>query len=687
MTRSTSYPGRRLHAAFGAILACALALAAAGTAQAASPYACVAAGGEITTGVDLNVAFAGDFPDVVVGRPFPLQPTVNYNLGNDYLVHLGESGVLADGENNLGGMTFWVTIAATNTVEGRQTLRATVNPSANTRVIWDADAASASVQRYSGNPATPSGPPTDNLAGTATLNSTGISWTPTSTAPISFSVAPAGTLGQVAVSAQWRRNNDTAAPPAGDVDPLAATRPYGNVLWRLRLGTNAPSEGRTSLDCVHGSVYVLNDTIAYSEAGNVLPADGGDRGRYTVLAGSPPSFATVTPEAAAKPFQCVDGLGRYLQREINGYDIVLRAGATGTYTAGAPYTLSGVQVDATIGSAMIKGLYSNLYNYQSLPADGKLDQPFDLWLAIQGANTVEGVQFVQVDSRWQAEFVDPDGVVGSGDERFPASEMTYTVPTTTWTPAGPGPISFSLAAPGQIPTLTLVGRGHSGDAGAVFPMNPYGSAFIRAETGRYGASIDCLEGKITIADPSIAFSNLGRLSADILVPRPVPAGEPIDPTDTVPAGSGGRYAIDHQPAPPFAIVPAPAVPSGPPPVVDPPVVEPPVASAALRSSSLKVRRSRVGISIRCSTGAGPCTGRVVVRTARKVRPAKGKARRVVQLTRSVRYRVPAGTTATVRPRLTAAARKLLPGSQRLQARIVATPSSGDAVTRAVPLRR
>ena len=49
-------------------------------------------------------------------------------------------------------------------------------------------------------------------------------------------------------------------------------------------------------------------------------------------------------------------------------------------------------------------------------------------------------------------------------------------------------------------------------------MWPYGSFFVRAETGRYGASIDCLEGVIDFADTAIAFSNLGRRSADAADP-------------------------------------------------------------------------------------------------------------------------------------------------------------------------
>jgi hypothetical protein len=64
------------------------------------------------------------------------------------LRQLGASGLFSDGENRLGGMTFWVRVAASNTVEGRQLPRAVVNATANTRVIWDAAEQTVKVQRF-----------------------------------------------------------------------------------------------------------------------------------------------------------------------------------------------------------------------------------------------------------------------------------------------------------------------------------------------------------------------------------------------------------------------------------------------------------------------------------------------------------------------------------------------------------
>ena len=116
-------------------------LAAAAPASAATAFSCLGAGpaaDNIAPGMELNVAYTGEFPEVVVGRPFTINPAVQYKLSNAYLKQLGRAGLLADGENKLGGLTFWVGIAASNTVEGRQVARAVVNPSANTGVLWNA---------------------------------------------------------------------------------------------------------------------------------------------------------------------------------------------------------------------------------------------------------------------------------------------------------------------------------------------------------------------------------------------------------------------------------------------------------------------------------------------------------------------------------------------------------------------
>lgn len=693
MTHSSAAPARRRwRTALGALAAGVL-LAALGAApaSAASSFQCIVKGAadpavsNVDDSVGIDVAFTGDFPDVVVGQPFAISPSVNYNLSNEYLVSLGKRGLLATGDNAFNGLTLWVAVSASNTVEQRQIMRAAVTASRQSPIAIDWDPAgnggegAISVQRFRtvSGVLQPNGSPTPNLAGTAALNSTGVNWTPAGSAPVHLSVAAAGTLGAVKVQEQWLRATDTSTPPAGDVDPLVRAFPYGSVYARLRIGDAGSASGRTSLDCLPGSAYLLEPTIAYAEQGNLLPADGGDRGRYTVQAATPPAIAAVTPEASLKRFQCIDHLGRYRGREINGYDIGFAVPSPGVYEPGKPYALRGASGQITIHSPMVKGLYANLYSYRSLPADGRLDQPFRLWAAVQGENTAEGVQLLPVEGRWQASFVDPDGVVGSGDEVFPASTVSFALPESTWTPTGRGDVRFSIAAPGQIPTLTLVGFGHSGDAGAVFPMSPYGSVFIRAETGRYGASIDCLEGSIRIANPAIGFSNLGRNSPDVQIPTPVPAGSPATGR-TVPSGSAGRYAIAHTPGAPFAIVPAKAADATP---------KPAPSKPAIASRGLAVTRGgKVRVALSCPSRGPLCKGTVKVRTASRVRLRRGARKRFVVVGAGKRYTLAAGARRSVSLTVTRAAKKLLDRNGSLSVRIVVDPSDGPAKSKKVTLR-
>ncbi|MBJ7329846.1 MAG: hypothetical protein JHC95_08115 [Solirubrobacteraceae bacterium] len=680
--------------------------ATAAPAGAATDFQCIGPVGATPTAdnvipssdLELRVVGTADFGDVVVGQKFSYAPTVQYSLTNAYLKRLGESGYLADGENKLGGITFWVAIKAANTLEERQVLRGVVNPTANTRVIWDAAAKTVKVQRYT-NAGVANGPATPDLAGSTNLNTTEVSWTPLTASPVSFSVAPGGSLGEFSVKSQWRKATSTASDPQDsvfnspavpDVDPLETVRPYGGFYARVRIGNAAGSEGRTSLDCVGGSAHLLNDTVVYKERGNVLPADGGDRGRYTVLAAPSTSFASVTPDAQTRPFTCIDGLGRYISREINGWDIALSTGALPQFTAGQGYSLSGAKLDVTVGSPMIKGLYNNLSAYQVLPPDGILRQDFTLWVQIKASNTAEGTQLVKIDSEWTAKFIDPDGVPGSGDERYPASKLKFDVPATSWTPTGAGNVEFTVGDPGQIPELTLVGRGHAGAAGAVFPMYPYGSLFIRAETGRYGASIDCVEGDVSIADSSIGFSNLGRRSPDLKIPTPVAAGAP-PATTTVSAGSAGRYAITHKPKAAFATatpvpVAAQAVAAAATPVAPKPVA-PQLKVTGLAKGLLTIKRNKLSVAVSCPASAATCTGKLALKSASKVKLRKRGKAAIRTLAGTKAYSVAAGKTATVTLNLSQAGKTLLSSKKKLAAVLTVSPNGAKAVTTKLTLKK
>ena len=490
--------------------------------------------------------------------------------------------MLANGENRLGGITFWVGVQATNTVEGRQIVRAVVNPTANTRVLWNAATETVSVQRY--NTSGPLGAPMQDLAGThepqrrptrsgrrrapprsssrprRSARSAPSTSPPSGAARLDTAPAPMDTV----ISGE-------PAPGVPDVDPLTTARAYGNLYVRLRLGTEPHVAGLR-----HRRDHRAR--LEHRLLGQGQPA-GGRRRRPRPLhrACRRPrrAFAAVTPLATRKPFSCIDGLGRYVGREINAYDITFNAADPGTYTAGEAYTLADVDVDITLPAVMLKGLYGNLLNYESLPAGGIIDQPLNIWIAVDGRQHRRG----RAGARDRGPLERP---LHRSRRRRRQRRRALRGRRAQLRAAGVdldadgrrADLSFTVAEPGLIPELTLIGRGHSGAAGAVFPMWPYGSFFVRAETGRYGASIDCLEGVIDFDDITIAFSNLGRRSPTLRIPTPVAAGSP-PATTTVAAGSAGRYAIEHEAAAPFAVVPAAAVTPAPPrpdaatPIADP----------------------------------------------------------------------------------------------------------------------
>lgn len=749
---SRSHPRRGLAAL--TVLGTAACLLGAGSAHAATPLSCIGGGGPSTAltpavaDARLGVTWGGDLPDVTVGKPFSIRPSVTYRLTNAYLEQLGEAGVLEDGDNNLGAITFWVKVKATNTVEQAQTMRAVFTGTygrhngttqlgdrtrTTTRIHWDDAAGTATVRHYERDSASTT--PTrveQELAGSLQLDTVGVSWTPTSTAPVTFSVAPAGTTGALPVAAQWRRANATSAAPTladptnptgspattvPDTETLEKAYPYGSVYARLSIGNASGGSWaglrRVSLDCVPGDVSVSNASVGYSEVGRRAPAGEaplGDSGRYTLLPASPEPLVVAQPSATAKPMTCLDGLGSFVGREVNPYEMRFRSAAPGGYTAGSPYAVDGVELDVTIDPVLVKGLYANLVTYESLPASQTLTKPLRIWVALEGRNTVEGVQRVLITSTWSAQFVDPDGEPNSGDELFPPAANTFQVPATTWTPTGAGPIEVGLAQPGTHPVIEgLTGFGHSGAAGAVYDAYPYGALYVRAETGRYGATLDCLRGDVEVTDPAIPRSNLGRRTPTPQIPTPVPAGAP--PTGTLTnAGSGGRYTITPSAFSPIVVVPAAAVAPGPAPVAPaspapiaapaPPAAAAPapaptptptrvVARPTITTTSLKPSSTgRLAVRLGCPASATvDCAGRLKVRTVSRLALRRGARKALVALTSTRTYRVRPGAVTTYNLALGRDGRTVLRGRRALAGLIVAMPVSGKSVTRRVTLRR
>ncbi len=90
------------------------------------------------------------------------------------------------------------------------------------------------------------------------------------------------------------------------------------------------------------------------------------------------------------------------------------------------------------------------------------------------------------------------------------------------------------------------------------------------------------------------------------------------------------------------------------------------------------------VSLRC-TGTTTCRGSARLRTAAKVK--LGKRTRVVTLTGTTKYSVPAGKTANVRLTLTRDGRSLMTRYRSLRVSLEVRPASGSAVTRKLTLKR
>lgn len=152
-----------------------------------------------------------------------------------------------------------VTIEATNTVEGRQTVAL---PAGTT---W------TPTRTVAGPPSTWAASPVDVALPTT-------SWTPNGAGPVEFRIAPAGTAPPITLAGQ--PGGPGGAPEVGTYD----LTPHGSTV--LQLGT---ARNPVALDCVQAAVAVT-PAVAWSDLGRVDPP-AGSRGRYAFVA---PADGTAT---------------------------------------------------------------------------------------------------------------------------------------------------------------------------------------------------------------------------------------------------------------------------------------------------------------------------------------------------------------------------------------------------------
>ncbi|MDA0169218.1 hypothetical protein OJ998_08990 [Solirubrobacter taibaiensis] len=247
-----------------------------------------------------KIDFPGEPPKVRAATT-PFNTTFYYatptlGLAHRYISHTGKSDFPLDA---------WVTIAASNTVEGTQTIPV--------KGQWSIDITDAT-PGAPGNPANYANDAVTATIAPVVLPLKGTRWTPTGAGPVEFTVAQPGKLGIVQIESEGYDR-------VGYNQPLNI-RPFGSVF--VRAGTEAYG---ASNDCIPGAVSLVNSQISanqttyfFLDADPVTPdpllgdpaAPGtftnqggaqkpvGLRGRFGFAYTAPPAIATA-PLPAAVP--------------------------------------------------------------------------------------------------------------------------------------------------------------------------------------------------------------------------------------------------------------------------------------------------------------------------------------------------------------------------------------------------
>lgn len=182
-----------------------------------------------------KINYAGEPPKVRAAGAAPSETVFTYatpslGLGHRYISHTG---------NNHFPISAWVTIAASNTVEGVQTLPV--------KGVWTINIQDATP----GAPGTPSNYGNDEVTATVPvveLSLPSSRWTPTGAGAVDFTIAEPGKLGIVQIESQGYDRT-------GYNKPLNV-RPFGSVFVRAQ----TEAYGATN-DCIPGNITVADGTV------------------------------------------------------------------------------------------------------------------------------------------------------------------------------------------------------------------------------------------------------------------------------------------------------------------------------------------------------------------------------------------------------------------------------------------
>ncbi len=198
------------------------------------------------------------------------------------------------------------------------------------------------------------------------------------------------------------------------------------------------------------------------------------------LAGPASAATVVTPNACQYSY---DTYWRDIPISLTG------SVAAGSAERGDTVELEGLGVGATLPTWMAE------YGYRfGLLREGYNEIPATVWIAVEGANTVEGVRVFEVDA------IAHTTVTVDGQGRPQPAPMVYDIPDlpdSAWTARG-GEVTFRQALPGSLPPLP------AGPGGST--VVPVGSVYIQARLGAAILGLDCLPGGF-IADGA-SHSNL-----------------------------------------------------------------------------------------------------------------------------------------------------------------------------------